>query len=282
MPLIQLNFNNPLNTSVQIGDVAYFSNPIPVGNFQQWTATSTPHLTNDQQDIIKIGVIVNIIPWNGAVSIIECDMPQALFNKYFMQIVAGGCVEDPTSPPLTNSCAGLTIYETQEDLLTVAFSPGNHNTFYQDIGVYGTSTATGNAAWSTGNTCDGMRIVFAFYNNTASQLPQHTGGLSAAQTLDHWINDHGVTTLNAGSNYADFMAVFNSGQAFGHGNPTAAPCQCTYPEICTQGSFIMFSKDNKVNTSSMLGYYASAEFRNNSPTASEIFDVGADVFLSSK
>ena len=51
---------------------------------------------------------------------------------------------------------------------------------------------------------------------------------------------------------------------------------------CIPASFIMFSKDNKVNTSSMLGYYASAEFRNNSPTTSELFDVGADVFVSSK
>ena len=27
MPIIQLSFDNPLNTSVQVGDNAYFSNP---------------------------------------------------------------------------------------------------------------------------------------------------------------------------------------------------------------------------------------------------------------
>mgnify|MGYP003677333281 CR=1 FL=1 len=199
-----------------------------------------------------------------------------------MQIVAGGCVEDTTLPPLTNPCAGMTIYETREDLLTVAFSPGNHNTFYQDIGVYGISTLTGNAVWDTQNTCDGMRVVHAFYGNPTVTGAGHTGGISAAQTLDHWINDHGITTLNAGSTYAEFMTVLNGGQAFGHGSASGAPCWCTYPENCTRGSFIMFSKDNKVNTSSMLGYYASAEFRNNSPTTSELFDVGADVFESSK
>ena len=31
MPLIQLQFPNPLNTSVQEGDVAYFTNPVDVG-----------------------------------------------------------------------------------------------------------------------------------------------------------------------------------------------------------------------------------------------------------
>jgi hypothetical protein len=53
-------------------------------------------------------------------------------------------------------------------------------------------------------------------------------------------------------------------------------------EICTQGSFIMFSKDNKVNMSDMLGYYASVELRNNSKTEAELFNVGTTFFESSK
>jgi hypothetical protein len=44
----------------------------------------------------------------------------------------------------------------------------------------------------------------------------------------------------------------------------------------------MFSKDNKVNLSSGLGYYASATLRNDSPDKAELFNVGADVFESSK
>ena len=48
------------------------------------------------------------------------------------------------------------------------------------------------------------------------------------------------------------------------------------------GSFIMFSKDNKVNMSSMLGYYASIEYRNDSLEKAELFNVGAEVFESSK
>ena len=61
-----------------------------------------------------------------------------------------------------------------------------------------------------------------------------------------------------------------------------------YGSLCSTGyclvinSFIMFSKDNKANMSSILGYYASAQFRNNSTDEAELFNVGVDVFESSK
>ena len=60
------------------------------------------------------------------------------------------------------------------------------------------------------------------------------------------------------------------------------PPTASGPPVCTDGSFIMFSKDNKVNTSSMLGYYASIEYRNDSLEKAELFKVGAEVFESSK
>ena len=46
--------------------------------------------------------------------------------------------------------------------------------------------------------------------------------------------------------------------------------------------FIMFSKDNKVNLSSLLGYYSRVQFRNNSTSEAELFAVGADFVESSK
>ena len=46
--------------------------------------------------------------------------------------------------------------------------------------------------------------------------------------------------------------------------------------------FIMFSKDNKANLSSALGYYAEVEMKNASPDKAELFAVGAGVFESSK
>ena len=46
--------------------------------------------------------------------------------------------------------------------------------------------------------------------------------------------------------------------------------------------FIMFSKDNKANLSSMLGYYAMARWANDSIDEAELFSVGADILESSK
>jgi hypothetical protein len=48
------------------------------------------------------------------------------------------------------------------------------------------------------------------------------------------------------------------------------------------GSFILFSKDNKVNMASPLGYYAQVKFTNNSSVKSEMFAAACDVFESSK
>jgi hypothetical protein len=59
-------------------------------------------------------------------------------------------------------------------------------------------------------------------------------------------------------------------------------CNSPGPPYPVQGSFIMFSKDNKANMSSILGYYAEIEFKNNSKTEAELFSVGTEVFESSK
>ena len=108
MPIIQLSFDNPLNTSVQVGDNAYFSNPTPVSSVGnplggQWTSTTTPHMTNDIDGVVDLGEILTITPWNGTNSFITCDMDQVLFNKYFSSIVAGGCVIAPTGPCLNKT-----------------------------------------------------------------------------------------------------------------------------------------------------------------------------------
>ena len=48
------------------------------------------------------------------------------------------------------------------------------------------------------------------------------------------------------------------------------------------GAYILFSKDNKANLSSALGYYAEVKFKNDSTDYSELFSIGADMFESSK
>ena len=58
-----------------------------------------------------------------------------------------------------------------------------------------------------------------------------------------------------------------------------SPATALYPN---SDDFIMFSKDNKVNLSSLLGYYSLIKLRNDSKTKAEIFSVGADFIESSK
>ena len=50
----------------------------------------------------------------------------------------------------------------------------------------------------------------------------------------------------------------------------------------TTNDFIMFSKDNKANMSSLMGYYAKVQMKNNSTSEAELFSLETDFFESSK
>ena len=50
----------------------------------------------------------------------------------------------------------------------------------------------------------------------------------------------------------------------------------------TNEDFLFFSKDNRANMASLLGYYAEVEVKNNSTEKAEIFAMGSEIFESSK
>jgi hypothetical protein len=56
----------------------------------------------------------------------------------------------------------------------------------------------------------------------------------------------------------------------------------SFTEVNGLNRFILFSKDNKANLSSILGYFASTKLVNDSTAESEIYSVGMDIFESSK
>ena len=327
MPIIQLSFDNPLNTSVQVGDNAYFSNPLPVsvpGNplGGQWTSTTTPHMTNDIDGVVDLGEILTITPWDGTNSFITCDMDQVLFNKYFSQIQVPLCVPDASAVNIliTDSVfqngyqtsqdpsgLQLQIFNSTTDLLNAAFSPNNYNTPFVEIGKFSRSCNTlggsvqiaavnyGTFADNGIKHCDaGNGECWSKINNLslAGLGPAGNPGLiphslmnfaNAFDCLDHFINHDGWNlTLNS-----SFTDVVNEATAQGTYFPQAygfPPCYCQdFPVVCSgNGSYIMFSKDNKANMSSILGYYASVEYRNSSQIKSELFNVGTDFFESSK
>ena len=56
----------------------------------------------------------------------------------------------------------------------------------------------------------------------------------------------------------------------------------TTGQVPTTSYFIFFSKDNVVNMSSALGYYAEVKLKSNSTADAELFSVACDYFESSK
>ena len=45
-------------------------------------------------------------------------------------------------------------------------------------------------------------------------------------------------------------------------------------------SFIFFGKDNEINTSGLIGYYAKVKFVNETTEYAELFAVNSEIFLS--
>jgi len=70
---------------------------------------------------------------------------------------------------------------------------------------------------------------------------------------------------------------------------TANTIECDMPpNLASQygppkpNDFIMFSKDNKANLSSLLGYYCLTKLKNNSTEEAELFTIASDFLESSK
>lgn len=50
----------------------------------------------------------------------------------------------------------------------------------------------------------------------------------------------------------------------------------------TSNDFILFSKDSRGNTSALRGYYAEVKLSNDESIQCELYDVGSEIFESSK
>ena len=326
MPIIQLSFDNPLNTSVQVGDNAYFSNPLPVSSTGnpyggQWESTTTPHMTNDIDGVVDLGEILTITPWNGTNSFITCDMDQVLFNKYFSSIIPGYCVTITTPGSATGNCANyLPAYGDPSITNPQPWPTGVYNSFTYGNGVppgYSVYTFfTKNPSLSvnnymmhhtTGDTISNQNVSIA--NNWClidSSNPMYEAGYinywnrtSPFTWSDNGTTSPGMETINDLINYLaatypasgvvpgtpwgqiDFSSVPGQLDGIG-GGPITGTYSGSITTTCYPGSYIMFSKDNKANMSSILGYYASVEYRNSSQIKSELFNVGTDFFESSK
>jgi hypothetical protein len=63
---------------------------------------------------------------------------------------------------------------------------------------------------------------------------------------------------------------------------TCSPADISSDTTPVDGSFILFSKDNRANMASPLGYYAQVKFKNDSTVKGEMFSTACEIFESSK
>ena len=91
MATIQLDFQHDINVSVQVGDLVYWvsttavgtssSNPLNPAN-DPWESTTTPHDSASREDVILMGPIIQIVPWNGSITSLIVDYPNSLAQTY--------------------------------------------------------------------------------------------------------------------------------------------------------------------------------------------------------
>jgi hypothetical protein len=98
-------------------------------------------------------------------------------------------------------------------------------------------------------------------------------------------NTHGgfLTSLNSGGTAEETIVEIGSVASITQNtNTITVTTSLTTANLPTTSHYIFFSKDNKANLSTILGYYAEVKFSNNSTTEAELFSIGADIFESSK
>ena len=94
-------------------------------------------------------------------------------------------------------------------------------------------------------------------------------------------------TLNTSLQVGDVVYYLTENEVIKEIGPCVAITDTTV-ECSTTGdisellntSFIFFGKDNQINTSGLIGYYAEVKFVNETTEYAELFAVNSEIFLS--
>ena len=93
----------------------------------------------------------------------------------------------------------------------------------------------------------------------------------------------GISTSNSFTKIGLVTGINNATTLDDGTETTTLTCEIDESTVVpTTSDFIFFSKDNKVNLTSLLGYFASVKFKNNSPSKAEMFSIGCEIAESSK
>jgi hypothetical protein len=94
--------------------------------------------------------------------------------------------------------------------------------------------------------------------------------------------------LNVSLQVGDIVYYLNSSEEIKEIGPCVAisdytiTCDATSDvNELTDTSFIFFGKDNEINTSGLLGYYAEVTMKNSRTDYAELFAVNSEIFVSS-
>lgn len=115
-----------------------------------------------------------------------------------------------------------------------------------------------------------LQFTFANQLNVSAQVGDTAYYVPTSTSAQFQVNSSDIVEIG------DITYVSPDGLGFWC-NTTLSPT--LYP---SSSDYIFFSKDNKANQASVLGYYAKVQLKNNSKTEAEIFGVSADAFESSK
>ena len=117
-----------------------------------------------------------------------------------------------------------------------------------------------------------------FYVNSSNDTL--TGGFNTNSQDNTAVKLGKITNIDNTTNYSGGVAVDeNAGTFFDYSsgvNSLTITCEVdnsTPLPLVSNSSFLFFQKDNKVNTTSLLGYFAKIQFKNNSLKRAELFSI---------
>jgi len=137
MPTISITFNDPLNTSLQVGDTAYYVQTQSVGNFN----------TAQQPNMIEIGEVINIVNYSGSTFVLNFTMTTSYIGNATsltlsstlnqvvpgMQITGLNIAPGTTITSFTNGVAVLSSPTTGpvsiNDIVTISTAPSEIHIF---------------------------------------------------------------------------------------------------------------------------------------------------------
>jgi hypothetical protein len=111
--------------------------------------------------------------------------------------------------------------------------------------------------------------------NISAQVGDMIYYISGQQTGSHdipWSTENNIRFLGEITNIDTVSTVTNVTVIYNNNEVSLPPI----------GAFILFAKNKQVNTSSLLGYYASVNFVNSSTDKIELFSIGSEISESSK